>query len=94
MCLQEVKIKIYGKILITILKNSDKTISYTINGPLIRQDFRCNEFVKSTIFFPSREATSPITEFLNKNYDCRTIGPTLYQFLPDLNTLTEISESM
>jgi hypothetical protein len=25
-----------------------------------------------------------ISEFLKKNYDCRTIGPTLYQFLLDL----------
>jgi hypothetical protein len=41
-----------------------------------------------------------IAEFLNKNYDCRTIGPTISvsagptSFMPDLNTLTEISESM
>jgi hypothetical protein len=41
-----------------------------------------------------------ISEFLKKNYDCRTIGPTLYQFLLDLVKFSagpkhlEISENM
>ena len=56
---------------------------------------------KSTNYVLSRvKSLSTNSEFLKKNYNCRTIGPTLSvsagpsSFLPDLNTLTEISESM